>query len=73
VFLRDIHSNLLTQYDCKEVCVTSQSQVNLGAGAGPNSPSKVNMGTGPPPSSIPQLNRLVEASLYGMRVLSPKH
>jgi hypothetical protein len=25
LFLRDIHSKLLTQYDCKEVCAPSQS------------------------------------------------
>jgi hypothetical protein len=30
VFLRDIHSDLLTQYDCKEVCAPSQSQVHVG-------------------------------------------
>jgi hypothetical protein len=28
VLLRDIHSKLITQYDCKEVCAQSQSQVN---------------------------------------------
>jgi hypothetical protein len=32
VLLRDIHSKLITQYDCKEVCAPSQSQVNAGAG-----------------------------------------
>ena len=77
VLLRDIHSKLLTQYDCKEVCVSSQSQVNVGADASPSSQSQVNMGAGPRPSSqdgisqlkepvplsIPQLNRLVEASV----------
>ena len=76
VLLRDIHSKLLTQYDCKEVCAPSQSQVNVGAGAGPSSQSQVNIGAGPRPSfqdgvsqfqepaplSLPQLNRLVEAS-----------
>ncbi len=76
VLLRDIHSKLLTQYDCKEVCAQSQSQVNVGAGAGPSSQSQVNIGAGPRPSSqdgvsqlqepvplsLPQLNRLVEAS-----------
>ena len=76
--LRDIHSKLLHQYDCKEeVCAQSQSQVNVGAGAGPSSQSRVNIGAGPRPSSqddgvpqqqetvpliLPQLNRLVEAS-----------
>jgi hypothetical protein len=96
VLLRDIHSKLLTQYDCKkEVCAQSQSQDNVGAGAGPSSQSQVNIGTGPysyllslalalihnklnrprpssqdgvsqlqepVPLSLPQLNRLVEAS-----------
>jgi hypothetical protein len=76
LLLRDIHSNLLTQYDCKEVCVPSQSQVNVGAGVRPNSQSQVNVGSGarpssqdgvsqqqePAPLSLPQLNRLVEAS-----------
>ena len=77
VLLRDIHSKLLTQYDCKEVCAPSQSQVNVGAGAGPSSQSQVNIGAGPRPSSqdgvsqlkepapfsLPQLNRLVEVSV----------
>ncbi len=76
VLLRDIHSKLLTQYDCKEVCAQSQSQDNVGAGAGPSSQSQVNIGAGPRPSSqdgvsqpqepaplsFPQLNRLIEDS-----------
>ena len=76
VLLRDIHSKLFTQYDCKEVCVPSQSQVNVGAGAGPSSQSQDNIGAGPrsssqdgvsqlkepAPLSLPQLNRLVETS-----------
>ncbi len=32
MLLRDMHSKLLTQYDSKEVCVPSQSQVNTGTG-----------------------------------------
>ena len=77
LLLRDIHSKLLTQYDCKEVCAPSQSQVNVGAGAGPSSQSQVNIGAGfrpssqdgvshlqePVPLSIPHLNRLVESSV----------
>jgi hypothetical protein len=48
VLLRDIHSKVLTQYNCKEeVCEQPQSQVNVGAGAGPSSQS----GAGPRPSS----------------------
>jgi hypothetical protein len=76
VLLRDIHSKLLTHYDCKEVCAQSQSQVNVGAGAGPRSQSQVNIGAGPRPSSqdgvsqlqepvplsLPELNLLVETS-----------
>ena len=31
VLLRDLHTKLITQYDCKEVCAPSQSQVNVGA------------------------------------------
>jgi hypothetical protein len=78
MLLRDIHSKLLDQYGCKEeVCAQSQSQVNVGAGAGPNSQSQVNIGSGPRPSSqddgvpqqqetatlmLPQLNRFIEAS-----------
>jgi hypothetical protein len=76
VLLRDIHSKILTQYDYKEVCTQSQSQVNVGVGAGPSSQSQVNIGAGsrpssqdgvaqlpePVPLSLPQLNRLVEAS-----------
>jgi hypothetical protein len=77
VLLRDIHSYLIDQYDCKEeVCAQSQSQVNVGTGAGPSSQSQVNIGSGPRPSSqdgvpqkqetatlmFPQLNRLIEVS-----------
>jgi len=66
-----------THYNCKEeVCEQSQSQVNVGAGAGASSQSQVNIGAGPRPSSqdgvsqlqesaplsLPQLNRLIEAS-----------
>jgi len=29
VLLRDLHTKLISQYDCKEVCVPSQSQGNL--------------------------------------------
>ena len=31
LLLRDIHSRLLAQYDCTEVCAPSQSQGNVGA------------------------------------------
>ena len=76
MLLRDIHSKLLTQYNCKEVCAQSQSQDNVGAGAGPTSQSQVHIGSGPrlrsqdgvshlqetAPLSLPRLNHLVEDS-----------
>ena len=33
LLLRYIHCKLLTLYDCEEVCVSSQSQVNVGVSA----------------------------------------
>jgi hypothetical protein len=62
VLLRDIHSKFLTQYDYKEVCTPSQSQVNVGAGPRPSSQDGVSHLQEPVPLSLPQLNRLVEAS-----------
>jgi hypothetical protein len=73
VLLCGTHSKLLAQYNCKEeVCEQSQSQVNVGSGAGPNSQSGagprpisqdgVSQLQEPAPLSLPQLNRLVEAS-----------
>jgi hypothetical protein len=48
MLLRDIHSKLLTQYDCKEeVCAQSQSQFNVGDGAGLGSQSQAHLGAGP--------------------------
>jgi hypothetical protein len=35
MLLRDIHSKLIDQHDCKEVCASSPSQVNAGARARP--------------------------------------
>jgi hypothetical protein len=60
VLLRDIHTKLITQYDCKEVCVPSQAQVNVGADAGPSSQSQVNIGTGPRPSSQDDISQFKE-------------
>ena len=53
MLLRDIHSKLLTQYDCKEVCAPSQSQVNVGAGARPSSRDGVSQQQEPAPLSLP--------------------
>ena len=60
LLLRDIHSKLLTQYDCKEVCAPSQSQTNVGAGAGPSSQSQVIVGAGARPSSQDGVSQLQE-------------
>ena len=62
VLLRDIHYELLTQFDCKEVCASSPSQVNAGAGARPSSQDGVSQQQETSSLSLPQLNRLVEAS-----------
>jgi len=62
VLLRDIHSKLLTQYDCKEVCAPSQSQGNVGASARRSSQDGVPQQEEAAPLSLPQLDRLYEDS-----------
>ena len=62
MLLRDIHSNLLITFDCKEVCAPSPSQVNAGADARLYSQDGVSQQQEAAPLSIPQLNRLIEAS-----------
>jgi hypothetical protein len=62
LLLRDIHVKLLTQCDCKEVCASPQSQVNVGASARLRSQDDVSQQQGAAPLSLPQLNRLFEAS-----------
>jgi S-DNA-T family DNA segregation ATPase FtsK/SpoIIIE len=56
VLLRDIHSKLLTQFDCKEVCASSPSQVNAGTGARPSSQDGVSQQQETASLSLPQLN-----------------
>ncbi len=61
--MRDgIHDNLLTNYDCKEVCAPSQSQGNVGAIARPGPQDGVPQQQEAAPLSLPQLNRLYEVS-----------
>ncbi len=62
LLLRDIHVKLLTQYDCKEVCAPSQSQVNVGDSARLRCQDDASQQQGAAPLSLPQLNRLFEAS-----------
>jgi hypothetical protein len=57
-----MHSKLLTQYDCKEVCAPSQSQVHVGASGGISFQDGVPQQQEAALLSIPQLNRLIEAS-----------
>jgi hypothetical protein len=65
LLLRDIHSKLLTQYDCKQVCAPSQSQVHVGTSVGISSQDGVSQQQEADPLSSPQLNRLIEASFAG--------
>jgi hypothetical protein len=64
VLLRDIHATLISQYDrdYKEVCVTSQSQGNVGASARPSSQDGVPQQQQDAPLSLTRLDRLFEAS-----------
>jgi hypothetical protein len=62
VLLRDIHSKLFTQYDCKEVCVSSQSQGNAGTSARRSSQDGVPQQQEAAPLSLPQLDLLYESS-----------
>ncbi len=62
MLLRDIHSKLIDQYNCKEVCAPSSSQVNAGARARLSSQDGAPHQQEAAPLSLPQLNRLFEAS-----------
>jgi hypothetical protein len=62
VLLRDIHANLIPQYDCKEVGAPSQSQANIGVSARLSSQDGVSHHQEAAPLSLPQLNRLFETS-----------
>ncbi len=62
LLLRDIHSTLISQYDCQEVCASSQSQGNVGASARLSSQDGVPQQQEAAPLSLPRLDRLFEAS-----------
>ncbi len=62
LLLRDIHSNLLTQYNCKEGCAPSQSQAHVGTRGALSSQDGVSQQQEDVPLSIPQLNHLHETS-----------
>ena len=63
LFLRDIHSKLITQFNCKEGCAPSQSQAHVGVGGGLSSQDGVSQQQQDDLLYIPQLNRLTEAFL----------
>ena len=63
MFLRDIHSKLLTHYDCQEDCALTQSQVHVGARGGRSSQDGVSQQQEAAPLVVPQLNRLHETFL----------
>jgi hypothetical protein len=62
VILRDLHTKLITEYDCKVVCVPSPSQVNVRISPRLSSQDGVCHQEEAAPLSIPQLNRLFEDS-----------
>jgi hypothetical protein len=62
MLLRDIHSKLITQYDYKEFCAPSQSQINGGTSGGLSSQDGVSHQQQADPLSIPELNHLIETS-----------
>jgi hypothetical protein len=62
MLLRDTHSKLIDQYDCKEVCAPSPSQVSAGARPRPRSQDGVPPKQEAAPLSLPQLNHLFETS-----------
>jgi hypothetical protein len=62
LLLRDIHSRLVTQYDCKEVCAPSQPQGNVRTSARLSSQDGILQQQETVPLSLPQLNCLHEAS-----------
>ena len=74
VLLRDLHTKLISQYDCKEVCAPSQSQGNIGVSdpsqsqgnvgvsARQDSQNGVSRQQEAVPLVLPQLNRLFQTS-----------
>ncbi len=62
LLLRDIHSKILPEYNCKEGCAPSQSHVNVGASGRLSSQDGVSQQQQISPLFIPELNLLVESS-----------
>jgi hypothetical protein len=60
MFLRDIHYKIITQYDWKEVCAPSVSQVNSGVGGRLSSQDGVSHQKETTTLMLPHLNRLFE-------------
>ena len=62
LFHRDIHSKLLTDHNCKEGCVSSQSKVHVGTNDGLNSKDGDLHQKEDVTLIIPELNLLSEVS-----------
>jgi hypothetical protein len=63
MFLHDIHSKLIDQYDCKEVCVPSPSQFNTGPCSRLNSQDVVSQQQETASLSLPQINHLFDTDV----------
>ena len=63
LLLRDIHSKLLSEYDCKEGCVSSQSQAHTGVSGRLSSQDGDAQQQETSPLFFPQLNTLHESSI----------
>jgi hypothetical protein len=70
LLLRDIHSKLLTHYDCKEGCAPSQSQAHVGARGGRSSQTESSHQQEAAPSSFRCSTAPMRHSLCGDRTLS---
>ena len=66
LLFHEIHSKFLTQYECKEVYVASQSQFNVGPSTRLSSQNGVSQHQKTTPISLPQLDLLHESSFVSV-------
>jgi hypothetical protein len=71
LLLRDIHSELLTQFNCKEGCAPALSRAHGGARGGLSSQDGVSQQQEDAPLFVPQLNRLHENAIGAFGAGSP--
>ena len=65
LLLRDMHSKLLAEYNCKEACAPSQAQAHVGSNDGLSSQDGASQQQQDATFIVPQLNRLHEAYIAG--------